>query len=168
MMSRNAPGAWFRASCMDTIPTSRLSCSMLSAASSRVKSIDAGSCGFVHRSRGSPHASEPLPTDVRARDDSPLAPSTTNPFCHDVPTRTPPSAMEGISGADTNLSPITTTPGDPSAASPFIQPMPGAVAWAADGKSCANASGNAAVAPGYDPSITAATTSTCVSGVMTS
>jgi len=43
--------------------------------------------------------------------------------------------------------------------------MLGAVAWATDGMGHANASGDAAVAPGYDPSITTDATSTCVGGV---
>ena len=76
----NALVAWFKDMSMDVIPTSRLSRSMLSVASSRVKSVDTGSFGFIHRSRGSPHASEPLPTDIRARDKSPLAPSAANPL----------------------------------------------------------------------------------------
>ena len=117
--SRNTPVVWSRASSRDAIPMSRLSRSMLSTASSRVKSIDVGSWGSVHWSRGSPHAGEPLPTDVRVRDDSPLAPSATDPSCHDVPTGMPPPAIEGVSGADTNLSPSTMTLRDPLAVSPL-------------------------------------------------
>ena len=71
---------------------------------------------------------KPLPTDVRTRDDSPLAPSATDPSHHDVPAETSPLAMEGVSGADANLSPSTMTLEDPSAVSPSIWPTPGAVA----------------------------------------
>lgn len=74
--------------------------------------------------------------------------------------------MEGASGAGANLSPSTMTPEDPSVASPSVRPVPGAVAWATDGMGCANASGNTAVTPGCDPSITAAATSTCIGGFM--
>ena len=66
--------------------------------------------------------------------------------------------MEGASGVGANLSPSTMTPGDPSAVSPSVRPMPGAVAWATDGMGRANASGDAAVKPSYDTSIRAATT----------
>ena len=52
---------------------------------------------------------EPPPTDVRARDDSPLAPSATDPSRHDVPVGTPPLAMEGVSSVDADPSPSTTT-----------------------------------------------------------
>ena len=62
-MSRNITVAWFRALSTDAIPTSRLSRSKLSVASSRMKSVDAESYGFVQRSRGMPHAGELLPTD---------------------------------------------------------------------------------------------------------
>ena len=89
---------------MDVIPTSRLSRSMLSAASSRVKSVDAGSYGFVHRTRGSPRAGVSLPTNISARDDSLLVPSTTD------------------------LSATTTTLGDPLAMSTSVWPTLGAVA----------------------------------------
>ena len=76
--------------------------------------------------------------------------------------------MEGVRGADMNRSPSTTTPGDSSAMSPSVRPTPGAVAWATDGMGHANTSGNAVVTPSYDPFITVAATSTCISGVMTS
>ena len=108
----------------DVNPTSRLSYSMLSVASSRVKSIDVGSYGLAHRSRGSPHVGESLPTDVRARDGSPLAPIATDPFCRDVPAGTLPSAIEGVSGTDADSSPSTTTSEDPLATSPSIRPTP--------------------------------------------
>ena len=111
---------------------------------------------------------DPLPTDVRVNDNSPLAPSATDPSCHDVPTGTPPPVTEGVSGVDANLSPSTMTLRDPSAMSPSIQPTPGTVAWATDGTGHANTSGDAAVVPGYDPSVTATTTSTYVDGAMTS
>ena len=75
--------------------------------------------------------------------------------------------MEGASDVGMNLSPSTTTPGDPSAASPSVWPAPSAVAWATDGMGHANALGNAAVVPGYDPSIMTAATSTCIGGVTT-
>ena len=78
MTLRKAPLAWSKASSMDTIPTSRLSRSMLMVASLTVKSVDVGSYGFVHWSRGSPRAGESLPTDVSTRDDSPPVPSTTD------------------------------------------------------------------------------------------
>ena len=86
---------------------------------------------------------ELLPTDIRARDDSPSAPGVADP------------------------SPGTTTPRDPSDTSPSVWPMPGAVAWAADGAGRAGALGAAAVAPSYDQSITDAATCTYVGGVMT-
>ena len=127
-MSCNVPVAWSRASSMDAIPTSRLSRSMLSTTSSRVKSVDAGSYGFIQWSRCSPHESKPLPTDVRVRDDSPLALSVVSPSRCDVPGGTPPSMIEGVNQANTNLSPSTTTPRDPTATSSSIWPMPGTVA----------------------------------------
>jgi len=52
MTSRRVPLAWSTASSMVEIPMSRLSRSMLSAKSSRLKSVDVGSRGLVHRSRG--------------------------------------------------------------------------------------------------------------------
>ena len=52
--------------------------------------------------------------------------------------------------------------------SPSVWPMLGAVAWATNGMGHANALGDAAVAPGCDPSITADATSTYVGGVTTS
>ena len=67
-MSCKAPLASSKALSTDVIPTSRLSRSMLSTAASRVKSVNTGSYGFVHRSRGSPRLGKSLPTDVRARD----------------------------------------------------------------------------------------------------
>lgn len=51
--------------------------------------------------------------------------------------------------------------------SPFVWPTPGAVAWAIDGMGHADASGNAAVKPGCDPSVMGAATSTYGGGVMT-
>lgn len=89
MMSRKAPPAWSKASSMDAIPTSRLSHSMLSVASSRVKSVDVGSYGFVHQSRGTPCASESLPTDVKGRDDSPLVLSATTVMSRDPSVASP-------------------------------------------------------------------------------
>ena len=46
--SCRVPLAWFMASSTAAIPSSRLSRSMLSVASSRVKSVDVGSYGFIH------------------------------------------------------------------------------------------------------------------------
>ena len=88
-MSCKAPLAWSKASTTNVIPTLRLSYSMLSMAMARVKSIDTGSYGFVHLSKGSPHAGESLPTDIRARDDFPPVPSATDPSRRDVPPRDP-------------------------------------------------------------------------------
>ena len=48
MTSCRAPLAWSKAFSMAAIPSSRLSRSMLSTASSRVKSVDVGSYGFIH------------------------------------------------------------------------------------------------------------------------
>ena len=75
--SHMVPLALSKANSTDAIPSSRLSRSMLSAASSRVKSVDVGSCGFAHRSRGSSRVGEWLPPEVRARDDSPSVLSAT-------------------------------------------------------------------------------------------
>ena len=61
--------------------------------------------------------------------------------------------MERISGTDVELSPSTTTPKDPSVASPSVWPAPGAIAWVADGTGHTGASGAAVFAPGYDTSI---------------
>ena len=118
--SPKAPRAWSRASSTDVIPMSRLSRSMLSAASSRVKSVDVGSSGLAHQSRGSPHTGESLPTDVRARDSSPPAPIAANPSHRDVPSGTLPPMTEGVSGMDADSSPSTMTSGDPLAASPSV------------------------------------------------
>ena len=85
---------------MDMTPTSRLSCSMLSAASSIVKRIDVGSSGLSHQSKGSPCIGESLPTDVRVRDGSPSAPIAADPSRRDVPAGTLPPAPEGVSGMD--------------------------------------------------------------------
>ena len=117
-MSHNAPMALYRNSSTDTIPTSRLSRSKLFAASSRAKGVDAGSYGSIHRSKGAPHAGEPLPTKIRVRDDSPSASSAANPFGHDASAETPPPALEGVSGAGASLSPSTMTSGDPLTMSP--------------------------------------------------
>ena len=68
---------------------------------------------------------------------------------------------------DPDLSATTTTPEDPSAKSPSIQPMLGIVAWDTDGADHVGALGATTVAPGCDPFVTAAATSTCVGGVMT-
>ena len=172
MTSCNAPMAWSRASSMDAIPMSRLSRSMLSALSSRVKSTDARSYGSTHWSRGSPRTGEPLPTDVRARDDSSPAPSAADPNRHDVPTGMPPPVMEGVSGADANLSPSTTTPENPSATSPSVQPAPAIIAWATDGTGHAADGtghlGDAIVASSCDPSVMVVATSTYIGWVMTS
>ena len=65
------------------------------------------------------------------------------------------------------LSPNTMTPEDLSVVSPSVWPMPGTIAWATDGTSHVYASGDAAIALGYGPSVTDATTSTCINGVMT-
>ena len=73
--------------------------------------------------------------------------------------------MKGLSDVDADPSPSTMAPRDPSATSPSIQPAPGAVTWATDGMGHADASGTAAVAPGCDPSVTVAATSTCIDGV---
>ena len=67
---------------------------------------------------------EPLPTNVRVKDDSLQAPSAAEPSRHDVPTGTPPPAMEGVNGVDANLSPSTMTLEDPSAVYPSVRPMP--------------------------------------------
>lgn len=75
----SVPVAFSRASSTAATPKSRLSCSMLSTAASRVKDADAGSYGSVHQSRGAPCMGEPLPVDVRVRDDSPLASSIVDP-----------------------------------------------------------------------------------------
>ena len=93
-----------KANSTDAIPSSRLSRSMLSVASSREKSVDVGSCGFVHQSRGLPYRGEWLPPEVRIRDDSPLV-----------------------------LSATTTTSEDPSAVLPFVRTTSTAdgVDWAA-------------------------------------
>ena len=48
MTSRRTPLAWFRTSIIAEIPSSRLSRSMLSVASSSEKSIDDGSCESIH------------------------------------------------------------------------------------------------------------------------
>lgn len=100
---------------------------MLLVASSRLKRVDAGSYGFVHQSRGSLYVGESSPTDVRARDDFPPAPSTTVPSRHDVPTWMPALVIEGVSGTGVDLFPSTTTSGDPSAASPSVRSMPGSI-----------------------------------------
>jgi len=141
--SFKAPLVWSKASIIDVIPTSRLSCSMLSAATSRVKSIDAGSYGFVYRSRGLPHMGESLPTNDSARDDFPSVPSAAD------------------------LSATTMTPGDPSSMSPSIRPTPGTVAWAVDGAGHTGASGATTVVLDRDPSVTTAATSTYVGRVTT-
>ena len=99
-----------------------------------------------------------------------LGPGTTPCWLQAPPTPltvTSPTATEGVSGAYTDPAPSTTTPGDPSAASPSIQPTPGAITWAVDGTGHSNALGDTAVASGYDPSIMAAATSTCIGGVTT-
>ena len=83
----NAPVAW--ASSTDAIPMSRFSHTMLSVAASRVKSVNTGSYGSIHRSRGLLGLGELLPTDVKVRDDSPLALSTVDPSSYDVLARTP-------------------------------------------------------------------------------
>ena len=119
-MLRKAPLAWSKASSMDVIPTLRLSHSMPSASSSRVKSVDAKSCRFVHQSRGLLHVGESLPTDVRAKDDSSPVLSAANPSRRDVPVEGPPPAMEGISGVDVDLFATTTTNKDPLAVSPSV------------------------------------------------
>ena len=93
--SRRAPLAWFKASSMAAIPSSRLSRSMLSAASSRVKSVDVGSYGFIHQSRGLSRVGEPLPADIRARDDSQLAPGAPIPLVVTSPPGCPYSDGRG-------------------------------------------------------------------------
>ena len=110
---------------------------------------------------------ELLPTNVRVRDDSPLAQSAAGPSCHDVPTGMPPLVTEGVGGVDMNLPPSTMTPRDPSAMSPSIRPTPSTIAWAANGMGRADALGDVVVAPDYDPCVTATASSTYVDGVMT-
>lgn len=120
------------------IPSSRLSCSMLSVASSRAKSVDVGSCGFIHRSRGSPCVGEWLPLDVMARDDSPLVHSTT-----------------------------AATFGDPSAMSPSVRPTSTVVTWAADGADRVASSSSATATFGYAWLVIVTATSACVGGAST-
>ena len=139
---------------------------MLSMASLRVKSINIGSSGLAHQSRGLPHAGESLSTDVRARDGSPPASIAADPSRRDVPARTLPPAMEGVSGMDADSSPNTTTSEDPSAMSPSVWPMPDGITWAIDGAGHASSSGTATIAPGRDTPITTAATSAYVSGVL--
>ncbi|XP_066373723.1 uncharacterized protein [Miscanthus floridulus] len=153
---------------MDMTPTSRLSHSMLSASSSRVKSTDVGSSRFVHQSRGLPYVGKSSPINIRARDDSPSTPNAAKPSHHDVLARMPSLVMEGVSGTGTDLSPTTTTSGDPSATSPSVQPTSGTVAWAVGGASCATTLGAAMVASGCGLPVTAAATSTCVSEALIS
>ncbi|XP_066385405.1 endochitinase A-like [Miscanthus floridulus] len=66
------------------------------------------------------------------------------------------------------LSATTMVSRDPSAASPSVRPMSGAVAWATGGIGRATASGTATVASVYVLPITAAATSAYVSGASTS
>ena len=94
---------------------------MLSTAASRAKSIDVGSFGLAHQSSGLARVGELLPTDIRARDGSPLAPIAADPPRRDVPIGTLPSEMEEVSCTDTNSSPSTMTFGDPLAVSPSVQ-----------------------------------------------
>ena len=110
---------------------------------------------------------KPLPTDVRVRDDFSPALSAADPSRRNIPVGTPPSATEGVSGADTNHSPSTETPEDPLAASPFVWPTSGIVAWATNGTGHGDAFGDTVVVPGCDPSIMVTATSTYVGGVMT-
>ena len=120
---------------MAIIPSLRLSCSMLSAASSRVKSVDDESYRFAHRSRDSSLVAERLPPNIKARSDSPLVlPATT-------------ATSEG-----------------PSVAFPSVRPVLGAITWADSGIDCTTASGAAMVASGCGPPIAATTTSACVDG----
>ena len=95
-MSCKAPQVWSKASNTDAIPTSRLSRSMLSTAMSRVKSVDAGSYGFVHQSRGSPRVGESLPTNIRTRDNSSLVPSAVDPLDVMSPPRDPVWRQKGL------------------------------------------------------------------------
>ena len=132
------PLAWSKASSTTIIPSSRLSRSMLSAASLRVKGVNVGSYRFVHGSKGSSCAGEWLPPNVRARDDSPSVLSTT-----------------------------ATTSGDPSVASPSVRPTSGAVTWATSGMGHATTLCTTTVASSYVPPITATATSACVGGVLT-
>ena len=125
--SHKAPLVWSRALSMDATPTSRLSHSMLSAMSSRVKRVDVDSCRLEHQSRGSPYVGESPPTNVRARDDSPPAPST------NVPLAMMSLAIEGVYSTSVDLSTSTRTSKDPSAMSPSVWPMKDSVAWASDG-----------------------------------
>ena len=62
---------------MAKIPSLRLSRSMLSVASSSEKSVDVGSCGSIHWSRGSPRVGKWLPPDTRAKGEFLLVLSTT-------------------------------------------------------------------------------------------
>ena len=77
MMSRRTPLAWLKASIIAENPTSRLSRSMLSVASSSEKRVNVGSQGSIHWSSGSPRTGERLPPDIRAKSDLPLVLSTT-------------------------------------------------------------------------------------------
>ena len=91
------------------------------------------------------------------------APSTAEPSHRDVPTGTPPLAMEGVSGMDIDPSPCTTTFGDPSAVSPSVQSTPDS--YATDGAGRTGNLGTAMIAPDCDLPATAA--ATCTGGVMT-
>ena len=90
MTSRKTPLAWFRTSTIAKIPPLRLSCSMLSVASSSEKSIDVGSHVSIHWSSGSPHTGEWLPPDVRAKGD-PLLVLSTTATTHGDPSAVSPS-----------------------------------------------------------------------------
>jgi len=68
---------------------------------------------------------------------------------------------------DADSSPCTMTFGDPSTVSPSVRPMPDAVTSVVDGTGHDSSLDTATIAPGYDPPIIAATTSTYVGGVWT-
>ena len=68
-------------------------------------------------------------------------------------------------GVDANLSPSTMTPRDPSDVSLSIRPMASAVTWATNGMGHASALGTTMIVPGYDPPVTTAATSACITEV---
>ena len=135
MTSCRAPWAWFRASSMASMPSLRLSRSMLSVASSSEKRVEVGSRGSIHWSSSSPRAGERLHPDIRAKGDPSLVLSTS-----------------------------ATTPGDPPAVSPFVRPSSGAVAWAAGGTDCVAPSDTTVATFDYAWLIMVTVTSACNAG----
>ena len=89
-MSCRMPLSWFRTSIIAEIPSLRLSRSVLSVASSSKKSVDDGSYGSIHCTRGLPRMGERLPLDIRAKGDPPLVLSTTAMMPGDSPAMSPP------------------------------------------------------------------------------